>query len=105
MFEPLKDPEHYHWQPLVTMPRTATSRSFSLRRQDAERFDALVERVAHGSPTEFVRLAMDRMEAVENWRIFEGLRAVGIERARARDLSSRAARHEAAREVLSHTGR
>lgn len=83
------------------MPRTATSRSFSLKPEEAERFDALVERIARGSPTEFVRLAMDRMEALENWRIFESLRAAGQERARARGLSSRAARHEAARKALN----
>lgn len=83
------------------MPRTATSRSFSLRPREAERFDALVERLANGSPTEFVRLAMDRMEALENWRIFENLRSVGLERARARRLTSRAARHQAARKALN----
>ena len=83
------------------MPRTATSRSFSLRPEEAERFDALVERIARGSPTEFVRLAMDRMEALENWRIFETLRAAGLERARARGPFSQEARHEAARKALN----
>jgi len=83
------------------MPRTATSRSFSLRPEEAERFDDLVERLAHGSPTEFMRLAMDRVEALENLRIFEGLRAAGIDRARARGLSTRAARREAARKTLN----
>ncbi len=83
------------------MPRTATSRSFSLRPGEAERFDELVERLANGSPTEFVRLAMDRMEALENWRVFESLRSLGLERARARRLTSRTARHEAAREALN----
>jgi hypothetical protein len=87
------------------MPRTATSRSFSLRPQEADRFDALVERLASGSPTEFVRLAMDRMEALENWRIFEGLRIFGVERARDRSLTSRTARHEAARRVLNRTSK
>lgn len=97
-----------HWrvdvfcsQLLATMPRTATSRSFSLRPGEVERFDALVERLANGSPTEFVRLAMDRMEALENWRIFENLRSVGLERARARQLTTRAARHRAARKALN----
>lgn len=83
------------------MPRTASSRSFSLRPGEAERFDALVERLANGSPTEFVRQAMDRMEALENWRTFEGLRAVGLERARTRGLTTRTKRHEATRRALN----
>ena len=54
------------------------SRSFSLRPEDAPRFDRMVERFANGSPTEFIRKAMDRMEAVENWELFERVREVGL---------------------------
>lgn len=82
------------------MPRTAISRSFSLKPGEAERFDRLVERLADGSPTAFVRQAMDRMEALENWRIFESLRSLGVQRAAERGLATRAARHRAARDAL-----
>lgn len=82
------------------MPRTAISRSFSLKPGEAERFDRLVERLADGSPTEFVRQAMDRMEALENWRVFETLRSLGVQRAAERGLATRADRHRAAREAL-----
>lgn len=82
------------------MPRTATSRSFSLKPHEAARFDALVGRLAKGSPTEFVRQAMDRMEALENWQIFTRLRLLGLERAKERGLTDRGKRHEAARRSL-----
>jgi hypothetical protein len=64
-FSDVREPIVVCEQRLPTMTRTAVSRSFSLRPQEAPRFDRMVERLASGSPTEFIRKAMDRMEAVE----------------------------------------
>jgi hypothetical protein len=85
------------------MSRTAVSRSFSLRPDEAPRFDHMVERLANGSPTEFIRQAMDRMEALENWRLFEGLREIGVRRAREAGLTTVRQRREAVRSVLNKT--
>ena len=85
------------------MSRTAVSRSFSLRPDEAPRFDRLVERLANGSPTEFIRQAMDRMEALENWRLFEGLRVAGVRRAQEAGITTAAQRREAVRHALNRT--
>jgi hypothetical protein len=85
------------------MSRTAVSRSFSLRPDEAPRFDRLVERLANGSPTEFIRQAMDRMEALENWRLFEGLRVAGVRRAQEAGITTAAQRREAVRRSLNRT--
>ena len=76
------------------------SRSFSLRPEEAPRFDRMVERLANGSPTEFIRKAMDRMEAVENWELFEQVRGLGIKRAAATGITSPHQRREAVRASL-----
>lgn len=88
------------WQRLLTMSRTAVSRSFSLRPAEAPRFDRMVERLAGGSPTEFIRQAMDRMEALENWELFENLREVGVRRAVEVGITTAAQRREAIRTTL-----
>jgi len=85
------------------MSRTAVSRSFSLRPDEAPRFDRLVERLANGSPTEFIRQAMDRMEALENWRLFESLRVAGVRRAREAGITTAAERRHAVRRALNRT--
>ena len=85
------------------MSRTAISRSFSLRPDEAPRFDRLVERLANGSPTEFIRQAMDRMEALENWRVFESLRVEGVRRAHEAGITTTAQRREAVRRALNRT--
>lgn len=83
------------------MARTATSRSFSLKPGEAERFDQLVDRLANGSPTEFVRQAMDRMEALENWQLFEAIRETGVRSAKEVGITTAAGRREAVRRVLN----
>ena len=85
------------------MSRTAVSRSFSLRPDEAPRFDRLVERLANGSPTEFIRQAMDRMEALENWRLFESLRVAGVRRAQDAGITTAAQRRDAVRGALNRT--
>ena len=87
------------------MSRTAVSRSFSLRPEEAPRFDRMVERLANGSPTEFIRKAMDRMEAVENWQLFELVREVGLKRAAAGGVTSSRERREAVRSSLNRKSR
>lgn len=77
------------------------SRSFSLRPEEAPRFDRMVERFANGSPTEFIRIAMDRMEAVENWELFERVREVGLKRAAASGITSPRQRRDAVRSTLN----
>lgn len=89
------------WQRLPTMSRTAVSRSFSLRPEEAPRFDQIVERMAGGSPTEFIRQAMDRMEALENWELFERVREVGLKRAAAVGITSPGHRRAAVRSSLN----
>ena len=81
------------------------SRSFSLRPGEAPRFDRMVERLANGSPTEFIRKAMDRMEAVENWELFERVREVGLKRAAAAGITSPRERREAVRSSLKRKAR
>lgn len=83
------------------MTRTAVSRSFSLRPEEAPRFDRMVERLAGGSPTEFIRKAMDRMEAVENWELFERVRQVGLARAAAAGITTPSQRRAAVRTALN----
>jgi hypothetical protein len=83
------------------MARSALSRSFSLRPDEVPRFDRLVERMAHGSPTEFVRQAMARMEALENWQLFEEVREIGLRRSRERGGSTKDQRREAVRRALN----
>ncbi len=83
------------------MTRTAVSRSFSLRPEEAPRFDRMVERLANGSPTEFIRKAMDRMEAVENWELFDRVREVGLKRAAAAGITTHRQRRDAVRSILN----
>lgn len=83
------------------MSRTAVSRSFSLRPEEAPRFDQMVERLAGGSPTEFVRQAMDRMEALENWELFESVREIGLRRAAEAGITTASQRRMAVRDVLN----
>jgi hypothetical protein len=83
------------------MARTAVTRTFSLRREEVERFEGLVDRVAGGSTTEFIRRAMDQMEALENWQLFESLRGIGLRRASERGIESSEQRREAVRRVLN----
>jgi hypothetical protein len=61
----------------------------------------MVERLANGSPTEFIRKAMDRMEAVENWELFERVREVGLKRAAAAGITGRRQRRDAVRASLN----
>jgi hypothetical protein len=86
------------------MARTAVTRTFSLRQEEVERFEGLVERVGGGSTTEFIRRAMDQMEAIENWQLFERLNEVGVRRAKERGIESSEQRHAAVRRVLNPPG-
>jgi len=61
----------------------------------------MVERLANGSPTEFIRKAMDRMEAVENWELFERVREVGLKRAAAGGITSPRQRRDAVQSSLN----
>jgi hypothetical protein len=61
----------------------------------------MVERLANGSPTEFIRKAMDRMEAVENWDLFERVREVGLKRSAAAGITSPPQRRDAVRSSLN----
>jgi hypothetical protein len=63
------------------MARTAKSVAFSVQLDDQERLDRLVERFGHGSRTEFLRIAMDRMEVAERAEDFRALQAYGTARA------------------------
>ena len=83
------------------MPRTAVTKTFSLRKDEVDRFERLVDRVGGGSTTEFIRRAMDQMEAMENWQHFESVREVGIRRARAKGITTAEQRREAVRNVLN----
>lgn len=83
------------------MPRTAVTKTFSLRQDEVERFERLVERVADGSTTEFIRRAMDQMEALENWQRFESIREVGTRRARTRGITTADQRRRAIRNILN----
>ena len=77
------------------------SRSFSLRPDETPRFDRLVDQLAGGSPTQFIRMAMDRMEALENWQLFESLRGYGARRAREAGLTTPALRRAAVQRTLN----
>jgi len=86
------------------MGRTAVTKTFSLRQDEVARFERLVERMADGSTTEFIRRAMDQMEALENWQLFESIREMGVGRARARGIASPEQRRDAVRSVLNPPG-
>jgi hypothetical protein len=77
------------------------TRTFSLRPQEVQRFERLVERLGGGSTTEFIRRAMDQMEALENWELFERLQQIGVRRANERGIESPEQRREAVRRVLN----
>jgi hypothetical protein len=83
------------------MPRTAVTKTFSLRKDKVDRFERLVDSVGGGSTTEFIRRAMDQMEALENWQQFESVREVGIRHARAKGITTADQRREAVRNVLN----
>ena len=83
------------------MPRTAVTKTFSLRKDEVDRFERLVDSVGGGSTTEFIRRAMDQMEALENWQQFESVREVGIRQARAKGITTADQRREAVRNVLN----
>jgi hypothetical protein len=86
------------------MARTAVTRTFSLRQEEVERFEGLVDRVGGGSTTEFIRRAMDQMEAIENWQLFERLREIGVRLAKERGIESSEQRLEAVRRALNPPG-
>ncbi len=48
---------------------------------------------------------MDRMEAVENWQLFEMVREVGLKRAAAAGITSPRERREAVRSSLNRKSR
>jgi len=83
------------------MPRTAVTKTFSLRQDEVDRFERLVDRLGGGSTTEFIRRAMDQMEAMENWQQFEAIREVGLRRARAKGVTTADQRREAVRTALN----
>jgi hypothetical protein len=87
------------------MARTAVSRTFSLRQDEIERFEGLVERLGGGSTTQFIRVAMDQMEALENWQLFEQVREVGVRKARASGILTPGQRAGAVRQVLNPSPR
>lgn len=65
------------------MSRTATSVPFSVQQQDQPRLNRLVRKYGHGSRTEFLRVAMDRMEVAERAEILRELQAYGTKRSQA----------------------
>jgi len=83
------------------MPRTAVTKTFSLRQDEVDRFERLVDRLGGGSTTEFIRRAMDQMEAMENWQQFEAIRELGLRRARAKGVTTADQRREAVRTALN----
>lgn len=64
------------------MARQAITKTLSLMPDDARRFEHLVRRFGGGSTTEFVRVAMDRMEAADVAYELADLRRYGQRRAR-----------------------
>jgi hypothetical protein len=68
------------------MGRTAASVPFSLRQEDQARLNRLVEKFGQGSRTQFLRVAMDRMEVAERAEVLRGLQVYGTERAQAAGL-------------------
>ncbi len=59
------------------MPRTAVSVPFSVQRGDQARLRRLVDRFGGGSRTEFLRVAMERMEVAERAEDLRWLQAYG----------------------------
>ena len=82
------------------MAREAITKTLSLRPADARRFERLVLRFGNGSTTEFVRAAMDRMEAAEVAEELADLRTYGQRRARQLGVSGADVR-EAVRKTLN----
>ena len=69
------------------MARNAITKTLSLTPEEAPRFDRLVQRFGRGSPTEWARVAMDRMETAEIADELSELRAYGQRRARAKGVA------------------
>jgi len=80
--------------------RNAVTRTLSLTPQEAVRFERLVRRFGGGSPTEWARVAMDKMEAVETAEQLADLRAYGQRRARAKGVQAHDVR-DAVRRTLN----
>ncbi|MGH7762124.1 MAG: hypothetical protein ACREOY_12040 [Candidatus Dormibacteraceae bacterium] len=64
------------------MSRQAITKILSLRPDETRRFERLVKRFGGGSTTEFVRAAMDRLEAAETAEELDHLRRYGQRRSR-----------------------
>lgn len=69
------------------MARNAITKTLSLTPEEAPRFERLVKRFGQGSPTELMRVAMDRMETAEIAEELTELRAYGQRRARAKRVA------------------
>ncbi|MFN2462275.1 MAG: hypothetical protein ABR573_00040 [Candidatus Dormibacteria bacterium] len=82
------------------MARSAITKTLSLTPQDAPRFERLVQRFGRGSTTEWVRVAMDRMETAEIAEELSELRLYGQRRAKAKGVSGSDV-HEAVRRTLN----
>lgn len=82
------------------MARQAITKTLSLRPEDARRFEHLVQRFGRGSTTEFVRAAMDRLEAAEVAEELADLRRYGQRRAKVVGVAGVDAR-EAVRKTLN----
>ncbi len=63
------------------MPRTAVSLPFSVQRKDQARLRRLVDKFGGGSRTEFLRVAMERMEVAERADDLRWLQSYGTTRA------------------------
>jgi hypothetical protein len=85
------------------MSRTARSIAFSVQLDDQERLDRLVKRFGQGSRTEFLRVAMDRMEVAERAEDLRALQAYGTARARGAGLTE-ASVHEVVQRRLNPSG-
>ncbi|MFN2462270.1 MAG: hypothetical protein ABR573_00015 [Candidatus Dormibacteria bacterium] len=82
------------------MARSAITKTLSLTAEDAPRFERLVRRFGHGSTTEWVRVAMDRMETAEIAEELSDLRLYGQKRARAKGVEGSDV-HDAVRRTLN----
>jgi hypothetical protein len=82
------------------MARNAITKTLSLTPEEAPRFERLVRRFGHGSPTEWARVAMDRLETAEIAEELADLRKYGQGRARAKGVSGVDV-HEAVRKTLN----
>lgn len=82
------------------MPRTAVSVPFSVRKEDQERLQRLIEKFGSGSPSEFLRIAMDRMEVAERAEKLRWLQDYGARRAAESGLADVDV-HEAVRKTLN----